>query len=63
MKKTILISIAIFMMAGAKAQVAMSPRVGFETQCLGVEDSDTTCMGIRQQEERCGRTSYENCRT
>ena len=32
MKKTILISIAIFMMAGAKAQLAMSPRVGFETQ-------------------------------
>ena len=46
MKKTILISIAIFMMAGAKAQVAMSPRVGFETQCLGVEEDGTQTLRV-----------------
>lgn len=46
MKKTILISIAIFMMSGAKAQVAMSPRVGFETQCLGVEEDGTQTLRV-----------------
>lgn len=46
MKKLILTCIATLMLVGIRAQVALSPRVEFETQCLGVEEDGTQTLRV-----------------